>query len=140
MAGAINRPQFDKLKLDKYTQSIMPRLSEKLIQGDNELLSFIAGEFEKKGYQIQGASDILPNLTLERGFLCGSSYEFLSRDIRKADNILKLLSPSRYRPGSCHRKWTGTWYRNAARDKRAFKICSWNFSKFKTYEFWRYFC
>ena len=93
MAGAISRPHFDKNKLDKYTQSIMPTLSEKLVQGDNELLSFIAGEFEKKGYQIQGASDILPNLTLERGFLCGSSYEFLSRDIKKADNILKLLSP-----------------------------------------------
>ena len=49
MAGAISRPQFDQSKLDQYTQSIMPKLSAKLVQGDNELLSFIAEEFEKNG-------------------------------------------------------------------------------------------
>ena len=93
MAGAINRPQFDRSKLDEYTLSIMPTLSAKLVQGDNELLSFIADEFEKKGYQIVGASEILPNLILKPGFLCGASYEFIKRDIQKADRVLKLLSP-----------------------------------------------
>ena len=83
---------FNKTKLDKYTFSIMPQLSEKLVKGDNELLSFIADEFEKKGYQIVGASQIIPNITLDEGFICGSSYDTLSRDIKKADNILKLLS------------------------------------------------
>lgn len=92
MAGAISRPKFDKTKLDKYTFSIMPQLSEKLVKGDNELLSFIADEFEKKGYQIVGASQIIPNITLDEGFICGSSYDTLSRDIKKADNILKILS------------------------------------------------
>ena len=48
----------------------MPKLSEKLVQGDNELLSFIAEEFEKKGYQIVGASEILPDLLLDEGFIC----------------------------------------------------------------------
>ena len=42
MAGTINRPQFDQSKLDEYTLSIMPKLTDKLVQGDNELLSFIA--------------------------------------------------------------------------------------------------
>ena len=93
MAGAINRPQFDQSKLDEYTVSIMPTLSAKLVQGDNELLSFIADEFEKKGYQIVGASEILPNLILKPGFLCGTPFEFIKRDIQKADRILKLLSP-----------------------------------------------
>ena len=93
MAGAINRPQFDQSKLDEYTASIMPTLSAKLVQGDNELLSFIADEFEKKGYEIVGASEILPNLILKPGFLCGTPYEFIKRDIHKADRILKLLSP-----------------------------------------------
>ena len=92
MAGAINRPQFDQSKLDEYTLSIMPKLTDKLVQGDNELLSFIADEFEKKGYQIIGASEILPNLILKPGFLCGTRYEFIKRDIKKADKILKLLS------------------------------------------------
>ena len=55
MAGAINRPQFDQNKLDEYTLSIMPKLTAKLVKGDNELLSFIADEFEKNGYQIIGA-------------------------------------------------------------------------------------
>ena len=64
MAGAISRPKFDKTKLDKYTFSIMPQLSEKLVKGDNELLSFIADEFENNGYQIIGASEILPKLLL----------------------------------------------------------------------------
>ena len=37
MAGSISRPQFDQSKLDQYTLSIMPKLSAKLVQGDNEL-------------------------------------------------------------------------------------------------------
>ena len=93
MAGAISRPEFDRNKLDEYTLSIMPKLSAKLVQGDNELLSFIADEFEKKGYQIIGASELLPDLILNPGFVCGTPYEFIKRDIKKADKILKLLSP-----------------------------------------------
>ena len=93
MAGAISRPQFDQSKLDQYTLSIMPKLSAKLVQGDNELLSFIAEEFEKNGYQILGASEILPDLLLKPGFVVGRPYEFISRDIEKADKILKILSP-----------------------------------------------
>ena len=54
MAGAISRPQIEHSRLDEYTLSIMPKLSAKLIQGDNELLSFIANEFKKNGYQIMG--------------------------------------------------------------------------------------
>ena len=46
MAGAINRPQFDQSKLDEYTLSIMPMLTDKLVQGDNEHF-FIADEFKK---------------------------------------------------------------------------------------------
>ena len=92
MAGAVSRPHLDQSKLDEYTLSIMPQLNAKFVQGDNELLSFIAGEFEKKGYQIIGASEVLPDMTLDSGFLCGSRYEFLSRDIKKADRILKILS------------------------------------------------
>ena len=92
MAGGINRPKFNKKKLDEYTNSIMPALSSKLIQGDNELLSFLANEFEKKGYQIVGASEILPSLTVEKGFLCGRPYESLPRDLNKADAILTILS------------------------------------------------
>ena len=92
-AGAISRPHLKKSKMDEYTLNLMPRLLSKLGQGDNELLSFIAAEFEQKGYQILGASDIVPNLTVESGFLCGSAYEFLHRDIFKADSVLKALSP-----------------------------------------------
>ena len=92
MAGAISRPEFDRNKLDEYTLSIMPKLSAKLVQGDNELLSFIADEFEKNGYQIVGASEILPSLVLKPGLICGTPYEFITRDIKKADKILKLLS------------------------------------------------
>ena len=93
MAGAITRPQFQKSKMDDYTLNLLPKLQTKLAQGDNELLSFIADEFEKKGYQILGASDLVPNLTVGPGFVCGSSYEFFSRDIYKADSVLNTLSP-----------------------------------------------
>ena len=93
MAGAIVRPQLDKSKMDEYTRHLFSELSAKLVQGDNELLSFIAREFEQKGYKILGASDLVPNLTVDTGFVCGSAYEFLSRDINKADSVLKILSP-----------------------------------------------
>lgn len=93
MAGAISRPQFQKSKMDHYTLNLMSKLQEKLVHGDNELLSFIAKEFEKKGYQILGASDLVPELTINPGFVCGSSYEYFSRDIYKADSVLKTLAP-----------------------------------------------
>ena len=92
MAGAINRPQFEQKEMDDYTKSIMPILSAKLVRGDNELLSFIAGEFERNGYQIVGASEILPELILERGFVYGKPYQSLERDVKKANKVLKILS------------------------------------------------
>ena len=91
MAGAIARPQFDKSKMDEFTLNLLPKLNEKLVQGDNELLSFIAEEFERKGYQILGASDIISDVTVAPGFVCGSSYKFFSRDIFKADHVLNTL-------------------------------------------------
>ena len=93
MAGAVARPKFVKSKMDEYTLNLIPKLNAKLRQGDNELLSFIATEFEQKGYKILGASDIIPNVTVAPGFVCGSSYEFFSKDISKADNVLKILGP-----------------------------------------------
>ena len=93
MAGAIARPQFDKSKMDEYTLDLLPKLNTKLVQGDNELLSFIAEEFENKGYQIVGASDIISDVTVAPGFVCGTSYEFFSRDISRADRLLKALGP-----------------------------------------------
>ena len=91
MAGAIARPQFDKNKMDDYTLDLLPKLNLKLVQGDNELLSFIAEEFENNGYQIVGASDVISDITVTPGFVCGTSYEFFSRDISKADHVLKSL-------------------------------------------------
>ena len=93
MAGSIDRPQFDKSKMDEFTLNLLPKLNVKLAQGDNELLSFIAEEFEHKGYKILGASDLISDMTLAPGFVCGSSYEFFSRDISKADHVLKTLGP-----------------------------------------------
>ena len=93
MAGSIARPHLEESKMDEYTLNLFSELSAKLVQGDNELLSFIAREFEQKGYKILGASDLVPNLTVDTGFVCGSAYEFLSRDINKADSVLKILSP-----------------------------------------------
>ena len=93
MAGAIARPQFDKSKMDEYTLDLLPMLNAKFAQGDNELLSFIAEEFENKGYQIVGASDVISDVTVAPGFVCGTSYEFFSRDISKADSVLKTLGP-----------------------------------------------
>ena len=92
MAGAISRPQFEQKKMDDYTQSIMPLLSAKLVRGDNELLSFIAGEFERNGYEIVGASEILPELILEPDFVYGTPYQSIQRDVKKADKVLKILS------------------------------------------------
>ena len=92
MAGAISRPQLEQSKMDNYTQSIISLLNAKLVQGDNELLSFIAGEFEQRGYEIVGASEILPDLTLKPEFVCGIPYRSIQRDVEKADKVLKLLS------------------------------------------------
>ena len=92
MAGAISRPQIQQSKMDDYTKSIMPTLSGKLVQGDNELLSFIAREFEQNGYKIVGASDIMPDLVLKPGFAHGTPYRSIQRDVKKADKVLKILS------------------------------------------------
>ena len=92
MAGAITRPQLNESKMDEYTLNLFPKLKEKFVKGDNELLSFIASEFERKGYKVLGVADIIPELTVSPGFICGSPYALLSRDILKADRILNNLS------------------------------------------------
>ena len=93
MAGAISRPQFDQSKLDQYTLSIMPKLSAKLIQGDNELLLSLQRNLKKMVIKLLGPQKFLPDLLLKPGFIVGSTYETISRDIEKADKILKILAP-----------------------------------------------
>ena len=43
--------------------------------------------------QLVDASEIISDVTVAPGFVCGSSYEFFSRDISRADRLLKALGP-----------------------------------------------
>ena len=83
MAGAIARPKFDKSKMDEYTLNLLPKLNAKLVQGDNELLSFMT-EFEVKGYQ-SWALQIIPDVTVGPVSFVVHHTNFF-KNILKADN------------------------------------------------------
>lgn len=75
-AGATHKPNLKQLKLDKEGSKLLAKimagsLFSKKLPGDNSLLSKILKYFEKNGFQIVGAHEIVPSLLAEKGVIAG---------------------------------------------------------------------
>jgi DUF1009 family protein len=66
LAGPIKRPRLRDLKLDQRGRGLLGRLMTAW-GGDNSLLSLIVGEFEREGFRVVGAEDVLGELVVPPG-------------------------------------------------------------------------
>ena len=88
LAGTVNRPDFRTLKPDLKGASVLPGIIAAATRGDDALLRQILLVFEKEGYAVEGADDILGGHTLTPGPLgdLGPTESQLS-DLRKSLHV-----------------------------------------------------
>jgi len=63
-AGAVSRPNFRALKPDLRGLAALPGAIIAAGRGDDALLAFMVGEFEKEGFVVEGAHEVMGGLTL----------------------------------------------------------------------------
>jgi DUF1009 family protein len=66
-AGVVRRPDFSALKPDLRGLSWLPGAMMAARKGDEALLRFLMGEFEKEGFAIEGAHEVRGDLALALG-------------------------------------------------------------------------
>jgi UDP-2,3-diacylglucosamine hydrolase len=86
-AGDVKRPDFAALMPDARGLLIVPSLIKAARQGDDALLRRVLEEFEKEGFEIEGAHEVVGEMTLPRGRLG----KFYPRDDHMADIDKALL-------------------------------------------------
>ncbi len=69
MAGVVKRPDFNALKPDLRGLRSLPGAIAAARKGDDALLRFVLGEFEREGFAIEGADQVADELTLGEGVL-----------------------------------------------------------------------
>lgn len=92
--GAIQRPSFSSLSLDKIGLKWLKKLGIKAFQGDDALLSGLVKLLEQEGFKIISPHSILSSLNPGKGSLTKiipTSKHW--RDIERGKKILQALSP-----------------------------------------------
>ncbi|CAN7234961.1 UDP-2,3-diacylglucosamine diphosphatase LpxI [Phenylobacterium sp. LjRoot225] len=67
LAGQVSRPDFTQLTPDLRGLAALPAVIAAARKGDDALLRFLLGEFEKEGFAIEGAEAVMGGLSLPRG-------------------------------------------------------------------------
>jgi DUF1009 family protein len=67
LAGKVDRPDLASLKPDLRGLKALPGAIAAARKGDDGLLSFLIGEFEKEGFAVEGAHEVMRGLTLAAG-------------------------------------------------------------------------
>jgi hypothetical protein len=66
-AGKVSRPDFNALKPDLRGMTWLPGAAMAARKGDEALLRFLMSEFEKEGFAIEGAHEVMGDLALPAG-------------------------------------------------------------------------
>jgi len=69
LAGQVDRPDFATLAPDLRGLAALPGLIGAARKGDDALLRFMIGEFEKEGFVVEGAIEVMDDLGLPEGVL-----------------------------------------------------------------------
>jgi DUF1009 family protein len=69
LAGNVARPDFASLVPDLKGLALLPRAIAAARNGDDALLRLLVGEFEKAGFQVEGAHQVMEDLSLPAGVL-----------------------------------------------------------------------
>jgi DUF1009 family protein len=89
--GAINRPDFSKLKLDKVLSKYINNLITASKEGDGKILSSVIDIFQTEGFSTKSFTDHFPNEYLfDKNYLDINSNE--KKDITKGVALLNTLS------------------------------------------------
>lgn len=67
LAGNVARPDFSSLVPDLRGLMLLPKVVAGARKGDDALLRVLVGEFEREGFQVEGAHDVMEDLTLAAG-------------------------------------------------------------------------
>jgi DUF1009 family protein len=71
LAGTVARPDFASLMPDLRGLALLPRAIAAARKGDDALLRLLVGEFEKEGFAVEGAHEVMDDLSLGEGRLAG---------------------------------------------------------------------
>ena len=69
MVGNVVRPDFKNLKVDLLGARLLPQVALAARKGDDALLRFLVGQFEKFGFTVVGADDVMLSLIVGEGCL-----------------------------------------------------------------------
>jgi hypothetical protein len=69
LAGNVARPDFSALMPDLRGLAALPGAISAARKGDDALLRFLVGEFEKEGFAVEGAHEVMDDLGLGAGLL-----------------------------------------------------------------------
>ena len=90
--GAVNRPDFENVRVDFGAIKSLPFLLSLAKGGDDHILSRIVGFFEDKGYRVHGAGDVAPELLAQEGSLGAKTPSAEDRgDIEAAFKVVRAL-------------------------------------------------
>lgn len=67
LAGQVNRPDFSSLMPDLRGLAALPAAIAAARKGDDALLRMLVGEFEKEGFAVEGAHEVMDDLRLGAG-------------------------------------------------------------------------
>jgi DUF1009 family protein len=67
LAGNVARPDFTSLVPDLRGLALLPRVIASAKGGDDALLRLLVAEFEKEGFAVEGAHDVMEDLSLPAG-------------------------------------------------------------------------
>ena len=91
-AGSLTRPKLNIAKMDWGAIRSLPEVLAFMIGGDNSLFSGVINLFEKRGIQIVGAHEVLPEILTPTGVLSGRKPPNKAMlNIRKAAEAAKML-------------------------------------------------
>lgn len=92
LAGNVARPDFSSLVPDLRGLGLLPRVVATARKGDDALLRLLIGEFEKEGFAVEGAHDVMEDLTLAPGPLGRHRPdEEALEDARKAMDVARAI-------------------------------------------------
>lgn len=90
LAGIVNRPNFSTLVPDLKGMAVLPGVIAAAGKGDDTLLRHMVGLFEREGFRVEGATDVVSDLLLAQGPL--GRVRPGERDLRDAARALDTAS------------------------------------------------
>lgn len=92
LAGNVARPDFRTLTPDLKGLLLLPRVISAAGKGDDALLRLLVGEFEKAGFSVEGAHEVMQDLALPAGPLGRHApSEADLADVRRALDIARAV-------------------------------------------------